>query len=86
MKDKKYRKVRYHFHFAGGYRDVEHSICNIKYSVPKKVPITLIMDLVMINIVLKELAEEFKKQIPSLGENTEKYITFTVPIGKTCKN
>ena len=25
---------------------------------------------------------EFKKQLTSLGENTEKYITFTVPIEK----
>ena len=28
---------------------------------------------------IKELAEEFKKQFTGLGENTEKYITFTVP-------
>ena len=26
------------------------------------------------------MAEEFKKQFPCLKENTEKYITFTVPI------
>ena len=28
----------------------------------------------------KELSEEFKKQFTCLGENTEKYITFTIPI------
>ena len=28
---------------------------------------------------MKELAEEFKKQFTCLGENTERYITFTVP-------
>ena len=28
------------------------------------------------------LAEEFKKQLTCLGEDTEKYITFTVPIEK----
>ena len=32
--------------------------------------------------MIKKLAEEFKKQFTSLGENTEKYITFTVPIEK----
>ena len=37
LKDKKYRKVRDHFHYAGKYRDVAHSICNLKYSVPKKI-------------------------------------------------
>ena len=30
--------------------------------------------------LIKELAGEFKKQFTCLGENTEKYITFTVPI------
>ena len=29
---------------------------------------------------MKELTEEFKTQFTCLGENTEKYITFTVPI------
>ena len=31
---------------------------------------------------MKELAEKFKKQFTCLGENTEKYITFTVPTEK----
>ena len=34
------------------------------------------------DFIIKELAEEFKKQFTCLGENTEKYITFTVPIEK----
>ena len=33
-------------------------------------------------IITKELAEEFKKHFTCLAENTEKYITFTVPIEK----
>ena len=32
--------------------------------------------------IIKELAEEFKKQFNCSGENTEKYITLTVPIEK----
>ena len=31
-------------------------------------------------IIKKDLAEEFKKQFTCLGENTKKYITFTVTI------
>ena len=31
---------------------------------------------------MKELANEYKKQFTCLGENNEKYITFTVPIEK----
>ena len=34
------------------------------------------------HFIIKELAEEFKKQFTCLGENTEKYIIFTVPIEK----
>ena len=34
------------------------------------------------HFVIKELAEEFKNQFTCLGENTEKHITFTVPIEK----
>ena len=29
---------------------------------------------------MKMLAEKFRKQLPCLGENTKKYITFRVPI------
>ena len=41
------------------------------------------MDLTMIIILLsKSLAEESNKQFTCLGENSEKYITFTVLIEK----
>ena len=39
VKDKKCRKVRDHCHYTGEYRGAVHSICNLKYSVPKKIPI-----------------------------------------------
>ena len=35
--------------------------------------------------IIKELGEEFKGQFICLGENTEKYITSSVPIGKEVK-
>ena len=83
MKDKKYCKIRDHCHYKGEYRGAVHSICDLKYSVPKKSPI------VFHNgpnydhhFIKKELAEEFKKQFTCIGENTEKQITFTVPIEK----
>ena len=34
------------------------------------------------HFIIKELAAEFKKQFNCLGENSEKYKTFTVPIEK----
>ena len=39
LKDKKYRKVRDHFNYAGEYRGAAHNIFNLKYSVSKKIPI-----------------------------------------------
>ena len=39
LKDKKYRKVRDHCHYTEEYRGPAHSICNLRCSVPKKIPI-----------------------------------------------
>ena len=36
LKDKKYCKVRDYCHYTGEYRGAMHSICNLKYGVPKK--------------------------------------------------
>ena len=40
------------------------------------------MDLSNYNFIIKKLEEEFDGQFNCLGENTEKYITFTVPTEK----
>ena len=80
MKDKKYCKVRDHCHHTAEYRGAAHSICNIKYSVPKKISIIFHNGSNYdYHFIMKELAKEFKKQFTFLGENTEKYITLTVP-------
>ena len=34
----------------------------------------------VLHFIIKELAEEFEEEFECLGENTEKYITFSVPI------
>ena len=58
-----------------------HSICNLKYSVPKKFPIYFHNGSNYdYNFIIKELAEEFEKQFICLGKNAKKYISFTVPI------
>ena len=38
------------------------------------------------HFIIKELAEEYERQFECLGENTEKYITFSVPIKKGLDN
>ena len=78
-KHKKYCKVRDHCHYAGEYRGVVHSICNLNYSVPKEIPIVLHNGS---NYDYHFIIKEFEKQFNCLGENIEKYTTFSVPIGK----
>ena len=83
LKDKWYRKVRDNCHYRGKYRVAAHSICILKYGVPKKIPIVFHNGLNYdYDFIIKHLAEEFKKQFTCLEENTEKFITFTVPIEK----
>ena len=53
-----------------------HSICNLKNSVLKKIPIVFHNGSnYYYHFIIKELAGQFT----SLGQNTEKYIHFTVP-------
>ena len=83
LKDKKFRKVRDHCHYTGEYRGAAHSICNLKYSVPKKIPIVFHNGSNYgYHFIIKWLEKEFEKQYTCLGENTEKCITFIVPIEK----
>ena len=59
MKDKKYRKVRDHCHYIGEYRGAVHSICNLKYSIPKEISIVFHNGSnYRYHIVIKELAEK----------------------------
>ena len=38
------------------------------------------------NFIIKELVKEFERNFECLGKNTEKYITFSVPIKKMIEN
>ena len=81
--DTKYRKVSDHCHYTGGYRGTVYSMCNLKYSVPKEIPVLFHNGSNYdYDFIIKELAEEFEKQFSCFGENTEEYITFSVPKGK----
>ena len=62
-------------------------ICNLRYKVPKEIPIVFhngsIYDY---HFIIKELVEESEGNFECLGENTEKYITFSVPIKEKIEN
>ena len=51
LEDKKFHKVRDYCHYIGEYRGAAHCICNLKYSVPKRIPRVFIMDQTMIIIL-----------------------------------
>ena len=81
MKDKKHRKVRDHSHYKGNV--AAHSICNLRYSVCKIIPITFHNGSSYdYHFIINVLRTKDKKQFTCLGKNTEKYITFTITIGK----
>ena len=92
-KFKLYQKVRDHCHYTGKFRGAAHSICNLRYKVQREIPVKIHNGSKYdYHFIIKELAEEFKGQFECLGENTEKYITFSIPIknenedGKTITN
>ena len=78
-----YQKARDHCHYTGKFRGAAHSICNLCYKVLIKIHI-LIHNCSTYDdhFIIKQLLEEFKGKFECLGENTEKYITFSVLIKK----
>ena len=81
------QQVRDHCHCTGKFRGAEHSICNLRYTIPKEIPEVFHNGSTYdYHFIIKQLAREFKGNFECLGENTEKYITFTVPIKKVLDN
>ena len=78
------RKVKDHCHYAGKFRWAAHSKCNLNYNVPKGIPIIVHNPSYDIHFIINQLAEDFKGEVNCIGENMEKYITFSVPIKKEC--
>ena len=73
MKDKKYCKVRDHCHDTRECRGAARSLCNLNFSVPKKIPIAFHNGSNHdYHFIIKELAEKFEKKFACLRENTEK--------------
>ena len=76
--NKNYRKVTDHCQFTCKYRAAAHSTCNLRFNVPN-VRNSLTYDY---HFIIKELSYEFERKFECLGENTEKYKPFSVPMEK----
>ena len=84
--DKKHHKVRDHCHYTGKYTGAAHNICNLRYKVPKEIPVVFHNGSTYdYHFIIKELVKEFEGNFDCLGENTEKYITFSVPLKRRLK-
>ena len=80
------QKVRDHCHYTGKYRGAAHSICNLRYKIKKEIPVVFHNGSVYdYHFIIKDLPRKFNGHFSCLGENTEKYITFSVPIKKVIK-
>ena len=78
-KSTNYRKVRDHCHFTGKYRGAVHSICNLIFNVLNEIPVVFHNGSNYdYHFIIRELANEFYRQLKCLGENTEKYISFAI--------
>ena len=85
-----YRRVRDHCHYIGNYRGEAHSICNLKLNLSDEIPVVFNFQILIFNngsnydyhFVIKEPANELEGKFIYLGENTEKYRTFSVLIEK----
>ena len=85
--DKKNYKVRDHCHYTGKYRGAAHNKCSLRYKIPKEIPVVFHNGSTYdYHFIIKELVKEFEENFECLGENTEKYITFSVPINKKIEN
>ena len=81
--DGKNYKVRDHCHYTGKYRGAAHNMCNLRYKIPKEIPVVFHNGSTYdYHFIIKELVKEFDGNFECLSENTGKYIIFSVPIKK----
>ena len=79
--DSKYYKIKDHCYYTGNYIGAAHVVRCKKCRSPREIPVVFHNGSTYdYHFIIKELAKEFKGQFECLGENTEKYITFSVPI------
>ena len=78
--DENYRRVRDHCHLTGKFRGAAHSICNLKYRLPKFFPVIFHnLSGYDSHLFIKNLGKSEGK-INCIPNNEEKYISFTKQI------
>ena len=62
-KFKQYRKVKDHCHYTGKFREAAHSDWNLRYKIPKSIPIVIHNAGYDTHFIINQLAEEFKSEV-----------------------
>ena len=75
------KKVKDYCHYTGKCRGASHSKSNLNYTVLKDIQIIHNASYDT-HFIMNQLPEESKGELNCIGENMEKYITFSVPIKK----
>ena len=79
-------KVRDHDHYTGKYRGPAHLICNLRYSTHIGIPVFFHNGTNYdFNLIITELAKGFRSEMRCIRLNTNKYISFSIPIKKEIK-
>ena len=79
--DKNKKKGRDHCRDTRKVRGAAPSVCNLKYKLPNEIAIVFHNGSTYdYHFIIKKLAKELEGEFECLWENTEKYITFSVPL------
>ena len=76
------RKVKDHCHYTVKFRGAAHSIFSLRYKVPENIRIVIHNASYDTHFIINQLAEKFSGELNCIGENMEKYITFSAPVIK----
>ena len=80
------KKAKDHCNYTGKFRGAAHSKCNLNCKIQKEIPIIINNASYDTHFIINQSAIEFKGEFKCIGDNMEKYITFSVPVKKECNN
>ena len=71
-------KSQNHCHYTGKFRGAAHGECNLRYKVPKEIPVVFHNGSTYdYHFIIKKLVEEFEGEFECLGENRKIYYFFS---------
>ena len=84
---KNFIEVRDHDHYTGNYRGATHSIFNLRYFSQTDIPVVFYNGSKYdFNLIITELANEFRSEMRCIPMTTNNYMSFSIPIKKTSVN